>query len=51
MDSRALRRIEKDSFSDELGADMAPRKGDFAGKFLNCEPPGLRREANDKFES
>ena len=28
-----------------------PRKGDFAGKFLNCEPPGLRREANDKFES
>ena len=51
MDSRAHKRAEKDSFSDELGADMAPRKGDFVGRFLIHQSSGLRKEANDKFES
>ena len=29
---------------------MAPRKGDFVGKFSNYKSSGFHREANDKFE-
>ena len=42
---------QMDTINDAPGAEVAPRKGDLVGKFLNCEPPGLRKEANDKFES